>query len=512
MPTTAERFMRLFAGMEEAHGEYILPDNVTEEGKKKKGQARTIRKPPTDELWEVHLEGKQTLGIIPIRADNTCVWGAIDIDDYTLNLINFAKKVYKFNLPLIPCRSKSGGCHLILFLKEPVEAKQMQLKLAEIAGGLGFGQSEIFPKQSKVLVEKGDLGNWLNMPYFGRDATTRYALDEKGEAISTLDFLQLAEDSRLTIDQFDDLEVVKSDGEIKNGPPCLQALIDQGFPEGTRNNGLFALGIYCKKAFPDKWETELDKLNEKYMDPPLESKEVQTIVKQLSRKEYNYKCSDQPLVSFCNAMICRTRPFGIGGGAIPIMQGLSKIPTDQPVWFLDVNGTRLELSTEDIQIQTRFQKACMNAVNYMPPQIAAKQWQSIIQNLLDNCEILDKPVGAGIEDQFNELVSGFCADSRLRANGKEELLLGRPWLGVDPSDEETPRVFFRLKDLDEFLVRNSFRFYTRSQIISKLSGKDLAARSYFFRIKGTGVNVWHIDEPEEIDSPFDIPDMGGDVI
>ena len=254
--------MRLFAGMEEAHGEYTLPDNATEEdGKKKKGQARTIRKPPTDELWEFHLEGKKTLGIIPIRADNTCLWGAIDIDDYTLNLINFSKKVYKLNLPLVPCRSKSGGCHLILFLKEAVEAKQMQLKLAEIAGGLGFGQSEIFPKQSKVLVDKGDLGNWLNMPYFGRDATTRYALDEKGEALSTLDFLQLAEDSRLTIDQFDELEVVKADGEIKNGPPCLQALLRQGFPEGTRNNGLFNVGVYLRKASPDDWEKKILEYN-----------------------------------------------------------------------------------------------------------------------------------------------------------------------------------------------------------------------------------------------------------
>ena len=148
----------------------------------------------------------------------------------------------------------------------------------------------------------------------------------------------------------------------------------------------------------------------------------------------------------------------------------------------------------------------------MPPKIGERQWQTLIQNLLDNCVELDKPKEAGIGDQFNELFTTFCTDSRLRGNAKEELLLGRPWVGPDPNDENIFRIYFRLRDIEEFLVRNGFKYYTRSQIISRLTSKEMGCQSHFFKIKGKGVNVWYVDEIESMNESFELPDMGGDVL
>lgn len=512
MPSYAETMMGIFSGMKEAHGEYVISNEKAEKGQKQKGKAVTRRDPVTKELWEQHLAGEKTLGVIPIKADNTCLWGAIDIDDYDLDLILFAVRVYKMELPMIPCRSKSGGCHLVMLLREPVPAKDLQAKLSEIAGALGYGRSEIFPKQTTVLVEKGDLGNWLNMPYFGGDKGSRYALDEKGRAFTLKEFIKLADKTALTKEAFEKLEVMIPTDALPDGPPCLQVLCEQGFPQGTRNNGLFALGVYCRKAFPDSWEKKLEEMNTAFMSPPLELKEVQVIQKQVSKKDWNFKCSDQPLAAFCNSAVCRTRAYGIGGGAMPIMSGLRKIPTDQPVWFLCVNGVSLELMTEDLQNQMRFQKACMNSINYMPPKVSEKVWQSVMQVLLDDVDVLDKPKEASLSDQFKDLVATFCTDANHRASTREELLLGRPWASTDPDDEEKPRVFFRVKDLEEFLIRNNFKHYTRSQMISRLTSTTMDARSHFFKIKGKGVNVYHIDEPEDIDDPYALPDMGEKVL
>ena len=498
--------------MEEAHGQYTINEEQASGKKKKEGVAQTIRQPVTEELWQNHLAGNKTLGIIPIRSDSTCLWGAIDIDDYSLDLKTFAIRVYKKNLPLIPFRSKSGGCHLIVFFKTPIKAAIVQSKLGEIAASLGYGRSEVFPKQTRILVEKGDLGNWLNMPYFGGDNGTRYALNDKGKALKLAELLALAKKTRITLKVFEKIKVVETGGLLPDGPPCLQALIEQGFPQGTRNNGLFALGVYCRMAFPDNWQQKLEELNAKCMDPPLESKEVQTIIKQVGKKDYNYKCNDQPIASFCNAAVCRTRTYGIGGGAMPTMQGLRKLPTDQPVWFLEVNSVTLELTTEQLQIQPKFQKACMDYINYMPPKVNDRAWQTLIQGLLDKCHVMEKPPEAGIGDQFIELLSTFCADGRLRANSKEELLLGRPWAGADPNDDDLVKVFFRLRDLEEFLVRNGFKYYNRSQIITHLTNGSVRAVSHFFKIKGKGVNVWYMSEPEPLDGPFALPDMGGDVL
>jgi len=508
--------MALFSGMKEAYGTYIIPKGDATPGKKVKGTGITKRGTVTLELWKEHLAGKQALGIIPIKADDSCVWGAIDVDDYSLDLVAFSKTIRTLKLPLIPMRTKSGGCHLCAFMKEPIPASDMKDKLAEIAASLGHGKAEIFPKQSHVLVDKGDMGNWLNMPYFGGNNSTRYGLDENGEAWSLEDFLKAAEKTRLTAEEFENIKVEIGAGVLEDGPPCLQILVTQGFPEGTRNNGLFNLGVYCRMGFPDQWEAQLEELNTKFMDPPLSSKEVRAIVKQLQKKDYTYKCSDQPLGNYCNNSLCRTRLHGIGGSSLPTMANLRKIPTDQPVWFLDVNGVTLELNTDQLQKQQLFQKACMDADNYMPPRINDRQWTTLIQALMDECKlrgILDKPKEAGLSDQFTELLHSFCADAHLKADEKDQLLLGRAWVGEHPQQADKKRVFFRLRDLQEFLIRHNFKYFNRSQIVSRLSSLDIQAQSHFFKIKGRGVNCWHIPELEDEQSEsFSLPEMGEEVL
>ena len=508
----AQRFMDLFSGMSEAYGTYIIDENSTTDKGKKQGKAFTRRDPLTVGHWKKHLEGKESVGVIPIKKDNTCVWGAVDIDDYALDIETLARKIYKKKLPFFPLRSKSGGCHMAVFLSEPIPARDLQKKLTELAGYIGFGRSEIFPKQSTVLVEKGDLGNWLNMPYYGGDDSSRYCLDQNGEAMGAAVFLAAAERGRITPKELMALSFTPEKSALSNGPPCLEALCDQGFPQGTRNNGLFALGVYCRKAFPDSWETKLEEFNQLFMDPPLDSKEVQTINKQVGKKDYFYKCKDQPLASFCNAPSCRVREFGVGGSAMPSMTALRKIPTDQPVWFLQVNDTTFELSTEQLQNQAKFQKMCMEMINVMPPKMTEKSWQGIVQELLDKCVALDKPPEASIHDQFMDLLTVFLTDSRIKANSREEILLGRPWTGMHPEDETDTVVFFRLKDMEEFLHRNNFKFYTRSQIVSKMTTGDMNAKHHYFNIKGRGANVWYMNEPDEQTEKFDLPEMVGDVL
>ena len=75
------------------------------------------------------------------------------------------------------CCSKSGGAHIYLFVSEPVRAKEMQIKLKEIAVFLGFGESEIFPKQIE-LSSKGT-GNFLNLPYNHPEFPGRFAYEIK---------------------------------------------------------------------------------------------------------------------------------------------------------------------------------------------------------------------------------------------------------------------------------------------------------------------------------------------
>ena len=121
----ASRFKEIFSGLDIAYGTYRIKSE-REDGKQA-GQAVVVRKPPTDDLWDRHLNGiEPSLGIIPIRSDNTCIWGCIDIDQYPIDHKALVQKIADLGLPLVVCRSKSGGAHVFLFTRNPVPARVMQ--------------------------------------------------------------------------------------------------------------------------------------------------------------------------------------------------------------------------------------------------------------------------------------------------------------------------------------------------------------------------------------------------
>ena len=65
------------------------------------------------------------------------------------------------------------------------------------------------------------------------------------------------------------------------------------------------------------------------MQPPLDHKEVATVVSQLNKKGYQYKCKDQPINSFCNVNVCKTRKHGVGAENVSQQLGaLSKLETE----------------------------------------------------------------------------------------------------------------------------------------------------------------------------------------
>lgn len=494
----ARQFKSLFSGLERAYGTYQVEQKAR--GVKLKGQAVTHMKPVTIQLWADHLSGKQGIGIVPIKDNSTCQFGAIDIDSYQgLNIANIVKKIKSLGLPLVACRSKSGGCHLFLFCKEEVPADVIQSRLKDMAAALGYGTAEIFPKQTKILTERGDMGTWINMPYFHGLQGLRYAIDEMGSPLSVEDFVALAMSLRQTDATLSAIRLSILP-ELDEGPPCLQYIIQQGFQEGTRNDGLFNLGVYCRKAFPDNWRDKLEELNQKYMDPPLKSAEVQGVFKSLRKKDYAYTCSRPPIQPFCNKPLCLARAFGVGEEfALPVISNLTKYNSNPPIWFVSVEGGgRLELITEEIQNQQRFQKRCIETLNLMPPIVNKLVWQQVVQKLLDSVVIIEAPMDASTSGQLIEHLERFCT-SRVQAQNRDEMLLGKPW-------HNEKKHYFRMADFMAYLERNHFREFKVNKVTSILK-ELLKAEHGFFILKGKGVNVWIVPEFQSQTEPHDVPEF-----
>jgi len=91
--TDITRFKAIFSGLDIAYGTYKI-EGSRGDGKQSGKGSLSFANPPTDDLWEKHLEGVEpSLGIIPIRADNTCIWGFIDIDQYPLDHLGLVTKI-----------------------------------------------------------------------------------------------------------------------------------------------------------------------------------------------------------------------------------------------------------------------------------------------------------------------------------------------------------------------------------------------------------------------------------
>jgi hypothetical protein len=105
-----ETFAKRYAGLRSAYGTFTSTNETREDGKAS-GKNITISKELNDDevisLWQKHLNGEQSLGIVPINEDNECVWGAIDVDEYQLDLKYLAVKLAQQKLPLILCRNIS---------------------------------------------------------------------------------------------------------------------------------------------------------------------------------------------------------------------------------------------------------------------------------------------------------------------------------------------------------------------------------------------------------------------
>ncbi len=491
--------MQLFAGYGNAHGIYKLPPGSAIDGVKRKGRAATIKNPVTVELWDAHLRGEQGLGVIPINEESKCKFGAIDVDEYPLALEGLNKQIINDKLPLVLCRTKSGGAHLYMFMTEFTDAKLVQTRLREFAAHLGHGDSEIYPRQAKILVERGDIGQWINMPYFNGDATDRYALGRTGLELRTDLFVKYAGEMMITPTQLADFHINVHQALI-GGPPCLNHLIQQGFPEGTRNNGLLNLAIYAKMSNPDTWRDVIHTYNQKYMDPPLTGIEVQAVTRSIEKKEYTYTCKQQPIMRHCDRAKCRACKFGIGQAdfGMPKVGTLTKLCTEPPIWFLEVEGVgRMELSTSDLQSPGHFQHRCMDALNIMPSLPKRDTWQSIVQKLLEDVVLIEVPKEATPRGQLLQHLEDFCTN-RVQAKESDELLLGKPWL-------HEKRHYFRLKDFLSYLERARFKDFPINYITMVI--RDMKAQKHFMNLKGRGCNCFSIPEFKRQVGGHAIPNM-----
>lgn len=463
--TALQRFRRLFPGLEDAYGQYDCPEKGT----------TTVKRATPKAAWERHFKGTAAgLGIPPLRRDGTVRFAVLDLDDDNTDHATLARKVEDLGLPLVVCRSKSGGAHLYVFFTEDVRAELVRKKQQKFSEALGLKNPdgrpiEIFPKQSTLKVSS--YGNWINLPYYGGDDTTRYAVGPAGECLDLDHFLAYAEGKAITADELKAWTTKVEDNglDFSDGPLCLNIAVQAGFPGGSRNDTLFSLAVYLKQKYPGDWQERALKINSTHIE--LDEQEAEGTVQSVERAgSYSYK----PGLPGCclgpgNAdlrLACEKRTYGCKAARVaavaaqaahdlPIVY-VHKLLTWPPLWTIGIERggeiTKVDgLATDDIYNYTRLAKAVLERCNIVLPGNARKGWHTLLGALLVNVKQTDAPEDASPLGMLRSHLEDFL-DRRKQAHDREDLLRELPV-------EEDGVCLFRAQDLTAHLDRRGFRLF-----------------------------------------------------
>ncbi len=306
-PTSnAERMFALYRGNEKNRGvTRLLPPNG--DGAKVEGKSYMEDGPLTVGIWQKHLDGKVGCGAIPIFETNKVVFAAIDIDDYTITPEKMVACIAEEGLPLVPIRSKSGGWHLTLFLKEPVRATLVRITLNGLAYRLlGASGTEVFPKQNELWGD--NKGSFINAPYFGE---TRKAYGPDAQSVDIDTFFEMVEAARIDEETLLALTNPTKDGaevpKAKLKPPPYEYPIEV-VGAGARDNELFAHIRWLRNTgYEDDELQELAEwFNDHMLEPPLEPKVVADKVRRRCDKEVGWGAKRAriiPAVRECDATL-----------------------------------------------------------------------------------------------------------------------------------------------------------------------------------------------------------------
>jgi superfamily II DNA or RNA helicase len=136
--------------------------------------------PLTDEVIASHLAGQDTIGIYPLRRDDTCALLACDFDGGTwvLDSLAFLDACHAVEVPAVLERSRSGdGAHVWIFFDAPVAATTARSLGASLLRQAMAARAELdlssydrfFPSQD--FMPKGSFGNLIALPLHGERLT-----------------------------------------------------------------------------------------------------------------------------------------------------------------------------------------------------------------------------------------------------------------------------------------------------------------------------------------------------
>jgi len=499
--TQLKRFMDLFRGNSRSFGQFD-PDEP------KNRSMKTLKEPLNSSFFEKHLKGEIGLGIVPIRDDGLVWFGAIDIDNHDsscdLDLASIELKIRTLGLPLILCRSKSGGAHLYLFGREPLRADMAKGVLLRWMSDLNIEGSDcVFPKQTKLIMDaEGNraLGNWINLPYFNAHETNRYAI-ENGCPCSFDLFLTNAETNSITQEELEKY----FNAEHSNAPPCIKAALKHGIENGQRNEALFHITIYNKKRNPNSALEMTHSMQAELFEESLPYAEANRTIKSALKKAYEYSCKKDPWRDWCDKDECRKLKYGISDSEyesitasdkLPMFTDLIKYINSEPVvWEFKMDGVPIIMTTEELMDYRQVRVKAIEKINkVLPSKLKQSQWtDEILSELMKEIKFEEAPIESTPNGVLKFRLEEFLRKADLTNDGadindRSVMLRGMPVVSWYQNEK---MVMFRAMDYEDYLKRTKTDI-PKNKTLWYRANREMGVINFRVRVKGRVMSVWAV--------------------
>lgn len=421
--------------------------------------------PATDIHWKHHLDGTNSLGLVPINDYQEVKFMAIDVDldimeGLRITLHSLCAQIEANGMPFIVCRSKSGAAHLYCFFKDDTAVAPVRNAMIRMADYMGMTTlerpCEFFPHTSKL--DKESNGKYINLPYFNSNDTTRYGLSATGNRLSLSEFILLAESKCISSADFCKWKAPQSEDTylrdiVCNGPPCLQTIYDQGIQDGTKNDILFQFGILFKRYNAKTFEDNTELVNQSRCETPHNSSDLTNTLKGLRKKTYHYNCAHPCMAPICAKSLCMSRKYGIKANVEfpPIKEIIQWGASDEYFEIVFETGAKVKVLASAMINFQEVQGVLIQALHVVLPTPKRADWNEFITGLMVKVKRMDVPKEFNVESSIQALIIAY-ATSRTIGTKLEDLLVKKP---VRQDD----KIYIRHKDIQEEILKRRFPGY-----------------------------------------------------
>jgi len=351
---------------------------------------------------------------------------------------------------------------------------------------------------------------------------------EAAAVVVTNDFL--IDNTKLPVSQRGGGDVVEAD-LFYDGPPCLQRLIigdprkveklerdhrakirDAKYPseaaekraeawlekqkmalqpqnlDNNRNNTFFNVAMYLhRRLSPNDHDAALEGAQGVEFDDLLVTthsdwmkatsnsgikSELPTLKKQGRKGKWGYKCTTEPLKSYCDRRLCYKRKFGVGtmaSDSIFAISGFTIVTSEERQYYLTVGEKRVHIpDAQTLGSQAMFAQQILNQTDRMWRTLQDAKYKEMIDGLLAEADTIDPPPDSDSLAILRNCLYDFVHDMKSE-KGKNDsaFFTGR----VLWSEDELSAVF----KLDKFVqhLRGAGHIQFTTQMVAKRLTSDL---------------------------------------